>query len=271
MDNPGLTNTELNTFTLDGLAGTEDSVGYYLAELDQHIHHVGQCYGNTANDMTANVPVKFTVVGGNNAYGTELMLTDGTVIEGGSATKKFDAHTLYIVSASAANKISVVQFLYSDINTAVACTFDFTAGTVEDMVISNDHGLADGDKIVLKAGGGALPAELVDYITYYVVNKDTNYFQVALTVGGSPVAFTDDGGACFWYPINAATPVQGAVTQSTATCFIHSAAAVNSDSLPLSVGMPRISCNKRLFIRALSETGSTISIGFLIGLHIYNA
>ena len=256
---------------VDGLSGVTDSLAFKVTEIEKHFHNNEQIFGNTSNDMAACIPIKFTVIGGDDAFGTELMLTDGTVIESGSATKKFDFNTIYLVSASAANKISCVEIYYSPIATAVACTFDFTAGTVEDMVISNAHGLENGDKIVLKAGGGALPAELVDYRTYYVVGKDTNYFQVSLTTGGSAVEFTDDGGACFWYPVNAATPAQGAVVQTLGTQFFHVASSVNSDSLPHYIMMPRITCNQRLFIRAKSETGSTISIGFLIGLHTYTA
>jgi hypothetical protein len=199
------------------------------------------------------------------------MLTDGTVIESGSATKKFDLNIIYIVSVSAANKISIVEFLYSDINTGVACTFDFSGGAAEDIVESVGHGLADGDKVVLKAGAGALPAELNDYTVYYVVNKADDYFQVSLTSGGAAVEFTDDGGAAFFYPIDSAGVAQGAVTQSSATKTVVSMAAVNDDSYPYIIMMPRIGCNQRLFIRAKSESGQTIGIGFLLGLHVYDA
>jgi len=250
----------------DGLGGVANSLGYKITEIEKHFHNDEKVFGNVANDMTADTPVKFTVTGGNNAWGTELMLTDGTVIESGSATKKFDLNRLYITSVEAANKISVVQLLYSPINTGVECTFDFEDGAADDIVISAGHGLADGDKVVLKAGG-SLPAELNDYTCYYVVGKGTDYFQVALTSGGVHVAFSDDGGAGLWYPIE--STVQTAVQTSATKTFV-SAAAVNADALPLTIMMPRITCNQRLFIRALSETGQTVSIGFLIGLHTYD-
>lgn len=269
---PGFSNTELNTFPLDPLGtSTTDSVAHILEVIDHHDHNNEQLFGNTSNDMAADIPIKFTIIGGDNAYGTELMLTDGTVIESGSATKYFDFDTLYITSVDAANKISVVQFLYSDIATAVACTFDFEGGAADDICISAGHGLANGDKVVLKAGGGALPGEVNDYTTYYVVGKGTDYFQMALTSGGAPVVLSEDGSACFWYPINAAGAAQGAVTQTSLTKKFVSMAAVNADALPVPLKSPRILCNKRLFVRCLSETGQTVSIGFLIGLHTYDA
>ncbi len=239
-----------------------------IASINQaHHHNHEQAFGNSSNDMAENIPIKFTVVGGDNAWGTELMLTDGTVIESGSSVKKFDLDTLYIVSVSAANKISIVELLTSPINTAVACTFDFTAhGDGEDVIISAAHGLSNGDKVVLKAGGGALPAELNDYTVYYVVDKNADNFNVSLTSGGADVQFTDDGGAAFWYPVESA--VQTAV-QTNLTDTVVSMSAVNNDSFPFGLKSLRVATNHRLFIRAKSETGQTISIGLLLGLHTY--
>ena len=272
METQGLTNEELNSFAMDVIADAADrSVAHLLDELELHIHNAEKAFGNSSNDMLEDEPVKFTVVGGDNAWGTELMLTDGTVIESGDATKKLDLDTLYIVSVSAANKISVLEILYSDINTGVACTFTFTGGTVEDQVDAVGHGLANGDKVVFEDGGGVLPAEINEHNVYYVINKGTDYFNISLTSGGSKFAFTDDGGACFFFPINSAGVAQGAVVQSVMTDTIISMSAVNNDSFPFRLKSPRVGTNQRIFIRAKSETGQTISIGFLIGLHVYDA
>jgi len=178
---------------------------------------------------------------------------------------------LHIVSASAANKISIVEFLYSPRNTQVACVFDATGGAAENIITLAAHGLVNGDKIVFKAGSGALPAGLNDYTVYHVVNKADDYFQVALTNGGSAVALADDGGPCFFFPVNAAGLPQGACVQTSGTKTVVSFSATTADSFPFPILMPRVPCNNRLFIRAKSETGATISIGFLVGLHIYPA
>jgi len=252
----------------DGLAGVHDSLAYRVEEIEKHFHNEEQAFGNASNAMLADEPVKFTVTGGSNAWGTELMLTDGTVIESGSATMKFDLNHLYAVSSSAANKISIIEISTAPINTGVACTFDFTAGTVEDMIVSADHGLANGDRVVFKAGGGALPAEILGHVVYYVVNKAAGYFQVSLTVGGAVFPFTDDGGAAFWFPV--VSSVQSAA-KTCETKKPHSMASTFTDSRPFAMLMKRRPCNERVFIRAKSETGSTIAIGFLIGLHTYEA
>ena len=270
----GLERIALNLNKIDGsptsgLSGVHNSLAYRVHEIEKHLHNSEQVFGNTANDMTADVPVKFTVIGGNNAWGTELMLTDGTVIESGSSTMKFDINRFYAVSTSAANKISVVEFLMADINTPVACTFDEAGhASGDDVVISAAHGLSNGDKIVLKAGAGALPTGVNDYTAYYVVDKNVNDFNVSLTLGGAVIAFTGDGGACFWYPIS--SDVQSAVQESS-TKFFHSAASVNADAQPIDLLQPRHTCNQRIFIRAKSETTQTVSIGFLLGLHTYTA
>ena len=260
---------KLDEYAVNGLNGVTNSLAYKVHEIEKHFHNDEQVYGNLNNDMTADTPIKFTVIGGNDAYGTELMLTDGTVVESGSSTKQFDFDTLYVLSVSAANKISLIQILCSDINTPVACTFDFTGhADGEDVVISNGHGLSNGDKVVLKAGGGALATGFVDYITYYVTDSNTDTFNVSLTSGGADVTISDDGGAAFWYPVESS--IQTAVQTNLTKKFI-SMAAVNVDSHAFQLRAPRITCNQRLHVRALSEAGSTISIGFLLGLHSYVA
>jgi hypothetical protein len=260
---PGSEMEKIDRQAVDGLAGTPDSVAYILAEIESHMHGREYVFGADGDGfMLENEPVKWTVVGGDDAWGTELMISTGTEVESGSSTKKYDMNVLNVVSVSAANKISAVQFLTSAIGSAVACTFDESGGAAEDIVEAVAHGLSNGDNVVLEAGGGALPAALSANTVYYVVNKSDDYFQLSLTSGGAVVTFADDGGACFFYDVTA---------QTVATTNWVSMAATNSDSIPFDMRMGRVTCNQRLFIRAKSETGSTISIGFLVGLHTYEA
>lgn len=53
--------------------------------------------------------------------------------------------------------------------------------------------------------------------------------------------------------------------------ILEDAASVNSDATPVIMRSPRVACNQRIFVRAKSETGQTVSIGFLLGLHTYTA
>ena len=222
------------SFALDndeslGLSGKHNSIGYRVAEIEKHFHNSEQIYGLTSNVIARKVLTPIVVTAGNAAYGTELMIHDGTVIESGSTTKKFDFNHLYLVAVGTANRYTYLEFYYSPIGTATACTFDFTGGAAEDIVKCTAHGLLNGDKVLLKAGGGALPAELNGYTTYYVVNKAADYFKVSLTSGGGAVEFTDDGGACFWYPVNTTTGLQ----TNTQTLFTESFISVAALTLML--------------------------------------
>jgi len=69
-----------------------------------------------------------------------------------------------------------------------ACTFDHAT----DVVNCVGHGLINGDVIELSSDG-ALPADLAANTKYYVVNKTIDAFQVALSVGGTAVPFSDNG------------------------------------------------------------------------------
>ena len=73
------------------------------------------------------------------------------------------------------------------------CTFDFTSGAAEDIVKKVAHGLSNGDEVYFTNSGGALPAEIDAFKSFYVINKENDYFQIAETVGGSVFEFTDDG------------------------------------------------------------------------------
>ena len=253
-----------------GLSGTYNSLAYRVHEIEKHIHNSEQVYGLTSNNLARKSLTPIVITAGNADWGTELMICDGTVIESGSTVMKFDFNHIYLVAVGTANRYTILEFYYSEIGTAVACTFDFTAGTVEDMVVSAAHGLTDGDKIIFKAGAGALPAEINGYTTYYVINKAAGYFQVSLTSGGPAVVeFTDDGGACFWYPVNTTSGVQKN-TQTLLTETFISAANANNDAFPIDERSPRENCNVRLFARGKAAAGAN-AITFFIGLHTYPA
>jgi hypothetical protein len=246
---------KIDNQAVQGLSGTADSLAYKVATIEGHHHNNELVFGNASNTMTADTPVKFTVVGGDNAWGTEILLTDGTVIESGSATKKFDMNYLYITDVSAANKISIVDVLYSSVAAAVTSVTTTDEG---DLFTKEGHGLNDGDKIILSSIVSTTGINA--YTVYYVVGVSGNNFQVSLTSGGGAVTITTDGTCSF-----------RKLTQSEGTKFVVSMAAVNADAAPFPILMPRVSCNNALSIRAKSETGQTVSIGFLPSLHVYSA
>lgn len=71
----------------------------------------------------------------------------------------------------------------------------FTVNTTDDYLVCTDHGLSDGDKIVLKSSG-TLPAPLVNYNRYYVkVINDDNvklFYDLALLWDHDALNYTND-------------------------------------------------------------------------------
>lgn len=74
-------------------------------------------------------------------------------------------------------------------STAVTVTFDNTTNTVNE----TGTALSNGDQVFFYDTTGTLPAELRTDVVYYVVGQATNSFQLAYTLGGTAIAFTDDG------------------------------------------------------------------------------
>jgi len=137
---------KIDALAVDGLSGVANSLAYKVHEIEKHFHNDGKIYGNTSNAMAADVPIVFTVTGGDNAWGTELLLTDGTVIGGGSGTTKFDLHRMYITAATAANKNSIIHFISNVFGTPITSVSTTDVGDVFGKVA---HGLLDGGKVVL--------------------------------------------------------------------------------------------------------------------------
>ena len=67
------------------------------------------------------------------------------------------------------------------------CTFTNATNKVNKAT----HWLDNGDEIRFTTSG-ALPAEIIAYQVYYVVNKDTNDFEISTTKWWTALAFTDD-------------------------------------------------------------------------------
>jgi hypothetical protein len=238
-----------------GLSGVVNSLAYRVHEIEAHLHNSQQIYGNTTNTMARLSTTGFTVVGGDNAWGTELQLHNGTVIESGSATKKFDFNTLYITAVDAANKPTVLKFFSASEGAAVNCTMQNSGDTIT----PTGAVPADGTKIVFDSIVTTTGINI--YTVYYVVSSGVSTFQVALTSGGTPIVLGTGDGTGHYHVL----------TQTTLTETVVSAAAVTSDSFPYPIMAPRVTCNSRISVRAASVSGSTVGITFFIGLHTYTA
>jgi hypothetical protein len=65
---------------------------------------------------------------------------------------------------------------------------EFTTDTVNSKLLSNAHGLANNDKVVLI--GTTAPTGAAIGTVYFVINSTTNDLQISATQGGSAIALT---------------------------------------------------------------------------------
>jgi microcystin-dependent protein len=90
---------------------------------------------------------------------------------------------------------------------------EFTADSGTDFLTDTDHGLENGDIVLLSSVDDDLPDGLVANTIYYVVNKTTNTFQLSLTSGGSAVDLSDNGSGTLHYHTQFKVPdLRGSVT-----------------------------------------------------------
>lgn len=85
----------------------------------------------------------------------------------------------------------------------IACTMQ-NAG---DTVTKNGHGLANADMVMFS--GASIPAALDIFVTYYVVNKTNNTFQVETSIGGGAVVFAGDGSGYYHKILRRSIDVDG--------------------------------------------------------------
>lgn len=237
-----------------GLSGTVDSIGYRVAELERHFHNADQLYGLTANTMARKSVTPIVVTGGSDAWGTELEIHNGSTIESGSSTKKFDLGNLYVSAVGNANRITYLEFYANTLATNVAATTQAAADTVT----KNGHGLANGTKLMLNTIVTSTGIDI--YTVYYVVNQAANTFQLSLTLGGAAVDIQTGDGSCNYQVI----------TQTLMTEAIVSRAGANADVFLQSVRANRYTCNTRVSCRAYAG-GGTNAISFFLGVHTYIA
>lgn len=76
----------------------------------------------------------------------------------------------------------------------VASNRPFAARASDDFLVSPDHGLSNGDTVIVqKLADFDMPVGVTQGTIYYVVNLTSTAVQLSATLGGSPVDLTDDG------------------------------------------------------------------------------
>jgi len=250
------------------VGGTPGTLGYELAEVENHIHSERHLYGGTAvgnPTILEDSTTPIVVTGGNGAWGTEIIIHPGTVIEGGSATKKFDMNQMYVSAVGAANNLTVVEFLVFSAGTPKAAA----AVTATNKITDATNTMANNDKVYFPtiASNTGIDTKTV----YFVINRVAGDFEVSLTRGGAAVDVTGPDGAVTYVNLGPSDANGRALTlQPKMSPHYVSKNAVNSDVLQEETGMLRQACNRLISCRA-KATGGTNAVSFLVGLHTYPA
>jgi hypothetical protein len=113
-------------------------------------------------------------------------------------------------------------------------TQTFTAEADDDFLTCNDHGVKEGDQIVVANSGGALPTGLSASTRYWATNVSPNRFQVEAAPGAGKINLTTDGtGTNTFYVVGSwqATNAQASLSSLTAQPYRAWVAAYNGATL----------------------------------------
>lgn len=249
------------------VGGVDGTLGYDLAEVARHLHSPTQSYGATsASDptMVRKSLTPITVTAGSAVNGTELILHRGTLIEGGSATKKFDVNWIKINGVGTINRVAIYEFFSFAIGTPKAAALV----TATDKVTDATNTVANGDKIyfaTIASNTGVLIYEM-----YFVINRAAGNFEVSRTLGGAKADITGADGACTYVSLGASDAAGIAAGQTLITEELVSRGVATTDTVPSPLRMDREACNRMISCRGISTAGGN-SLSFFIGLHTYSA
>jgi len=245
--------------SMDDVAVIYNSMFYRLMELENHFHSAQQTFGgNAATGSSTNLQAQsvdaLRITGGEDAFGSEIQLCDGTVIESGSATKRWDLNRLGVIAVGTANRPTCVEVFCGSRAAGVAAVFSDSGG---DILVTGPT-LTDGNKIMVSAT--VMPGNISAIGVYYVISAAGNTCKLSLTSGGAAIAYSSAG----------TDPFTHLLTQTKCFDTIVSSAAVNGDAQPYPVQMGRGLCSDRIWVRAKAKTG-TNDIDFFLELHTYPA
>jgi hypothetical protein len=128
-----------------------------------------------AHGLTAGEHLKYYHNGGTAIAG----LTNAASYYPGQVTT--NTFVLYNSAARGATAVATMTIATTAVNTTT------------NVITSNAHGLVDGAELNYSNQGGTSITGLTSGNDYFVVNKTTNTFQLALTSGGDPIDLTGTG------------------------------------------------------------------------------
>ena len=239
--------------TIDGLVDTlTTNLAAANAELEvlvSHIHSISRSYGLSASSLNAGQgsTIPLVVTGGNNIFGTELLLCKGAF--GGTY---FDAGNISVVACGAANSPTLIEFYSHVAGAQIAYTMEESDEKV------TAAGIALNDRIIFDTVSPDNTHGVTTGVVYHALTPTAGVFQVALTQGGAAVTIDAD--------------LSGFIRKLTHTLIgdkVISAAAVTSDSFNTAINMPRVLSTSYLSCKAKSKSGDTTGVSFFLDVHTY--
>lgn len=175
-----VTGTNFNTFVgtcqqLSDLRTTGMAVNFPIAGCKLSQTALETVFGNLASSNAA----PSVTIGSTNWGGPAVISKTSCGTTSGSA----------VVTQTNTSSLTVgMELIGTNMSSAVVVTLQDTGDTVT----YANHGIPNGTLVWLS--GITSTTGISNYTPYYVVNTATNTFQLALTIGGSPLALTTNGG-----------------------------------------------------------------------------
>lgn len=95
---------KIDSLEVDGLSGVPGSLAYHVLAIEEYFQNTEKWYGRNSSSglMELDNPLPWTITANatDNTYGTEVMLSDGTIIEGGDPTKLYNFQRIFVVDMS---------------------------------------------------------------------------------------------------------------------------------------------------------------------------
>lgn len=236
---------------VDGIELHAHATELDVDKIENHIHVQNKTYGLDAS--TGNVgygsTVPIIVTGGNNAFGTEVLLDKGNF--GGTY---YDPGTIQVSAVTAANSPTLLEFYSHVAGSQIAYTME----NDDDKVTA--AGIAENDLIIFDTIVEGDAHGVTRAIVYHALAVAAGAFNVSLTQGGAAVTIDAD-----------LTGFIRKLTPTLETDKIVTCAATTADALPITLPCPRIASTKYLSVKAKSKSGDTTGVSFFLDVHTYAA
>ena len=226
-----------------------DSILAETENIEHHLHATNKTYGLSA--ATGNVgwgsTVPIVVTGGNNTFGTEVLLDKGNF--GGAY---YDPGKMQVASVTAANSPTLFEFYSHVAGSQIAYTME-----ADDEKVTAS-GILENDLLIFDTIAEGDTHGVTRAIVYHALAVSGGVFKVALTQGGSAVEIDLD--------------LSGFIRKLTATLVsdvIISMAGTNVDAQAIPFPCPRIASTKYLSCKAKSKSGDTTGVSFFLDVHTY--